>query len=83
MRFQIQNTEGRQGRAWSTTYADLPDAEAAVREAMGWDDSVTSDSFAGIDGNGTERVGRCVYPTQEECDADQDGAHAPRIVGDH
>lgn len=33
-----------------------------------------------IDGTDTEQTAWCVYPTAEARDADQDGAHAPRVV---
>lgn len=73
--YQIRNTEGRQGRAWTRTYDSLDEATEALRVELGWDGIVLSDSFATDLGSAV-----CAYETQEECDADEEGAYAPRIV---
>lgn len=58
-----------------TTYASRADAEAAVRAFYRWDAIITSDSFATDAGEAV-----CCYPSDEDCDADAEGAYAPRIV---
>ena len=75
--YRISNAEGLTGGAWGATFATEDEAAEAIREAHGWDDVVVSESFAAGDGNDSAV---CAYETQEECDADEDGAHAPRIT---
>lgn len=73
--FKITNTSGKSGGNWSREYETREDAAEAIRESMGWSSVVLSESFAVDDGTAW-----CTYETQEECDADQEGAYAPRIV---
>jgi hypothetical protein len=73
--YKISNAEGRQGRAWTAEYATREEAAQAIRQAMGWDAVVLSGSYAVDAGSAVS-----AYETQEECDADQTGAWAPRIV---
>lgn len=70
--------------AWATerhrqstqrVYNSKADAGEAIRQAMGWDAVVLSGSYESNDGEAWS-----AYETQEECDDDQDGARAPRIV---
>ena len=42
---------------------------------MGWENIVLSESYACDSGSAWS-----AYQSQEECDADQDGAYAPRVV---
>lgn len=58
-------------------YATREEAVAAVKGALRWDDVVVSDEYAVDDGNS---YGVSLYETEEECDTDQEGAHAPRVV---
>jgi len=59
------------------TYETQDEAVAALGGAMGWADPVVSDDFPGGDGH---TCAVCVYETQEECDDDDDGAYAPRVI---
>lgn len=54
------------------------EAAEAIGRAFDWPDPVCSPSFPVGDGN-TYAV--CVYETEAECDADGEGAYAPRVVG--
>ena len=72
---KITNTSGRSDRSWSRDYETREDAAEAIRNAMGWDSVVLSESFA-VD----DTTGWCAYESQEECDADQEGAYAPRVL---
>lgn len=59
-------------------------AMSTIRAAMCWTDLVLSSSYTvdGPDGAAAGDTARAwsAYKTQGECDADEDGAHAPRIV---
>lgn len=68
------------GRTDKDRYASLEAASREVRRAMGWDEVVLSDSYADTDGNGYETTAWSAYESQERCDADSDGARAPRIT---
>ena len=49
-------------------------------QTLGWDEAVLSPSWAhSTDGNDTLTCW-LAYSTQEECDADETGAHAPTIT---
>ena len=75
--FTISNSNGITGGAWAEEYDTQDDALDALCEAFGIDrdEAVTSDSYAVDEGNAVS-----VYATEAECEADQDGAYAPRIV---
>ena len=78
----IYRTTYANGRS-SAEHATMAEAEAAIREAMGWDDVVTSDQFAigSSEGQRGSVYGVECYPTDEECDAAVDGdPQAPRIL---
>lgn len=62
-------------------YPTLAEATEAVRLANRWQDVVTSNAYAIGTQEGKEGSAYAVscYPTEEECDADQEGAHAPRV----
>ena len=74
--YTISNTDGRRGKAWDARYEDQDRALHALCLAMGWSDVCTSDSYAISD---TDSAISC-YATQEECDADETGAYAARVV---
>ena len=80
----VQTTEGRS--IDGTTYATELEAEAALQSALGWAEMWPSEpfavTFAAHYSDEECRHGSAVayYATQEECDADADGAYAPRIV---
>ena len=57
-------------------YPSETDACIALQAALNWSDYVTSRSFA-VD---ERREAVAVYATQEERDADLDGAYAPWVV---
>jgi hypothetical protein len=78
--YKISNTEGRQGRAWMGVYGTRNEAAMGVATQLGWDTYVLSSSFATVDGDGVECTAWCVYETKAECDADGEGAYAPRVV---
>lgn len=63
-------------------YSTLDAAAEAVRGARGWDEVVTSESYAlGMqEGKRGSVYGVSCYESQEACDADETGAHAPRIL---
>lgn len=75
MAYEISNANGMTGRAWTSTYDTQGDAAEALREAMGWSAIILSDAYATDRGDAVS-----AYETQSECDADQDGARAPRIT---
>lgn len=75
MTYQISTTDGRE---WTDTYETRQQAAAAIAQAYGWESPVISESYAVGDGN---QSAVSVYETQEECDADDEGAYAPRITG--
>ena len=52
----------------------------ALVEIEGWDDYVTSEWFTVLDDpEENEGMAMCLYETQDQCDADLDGAYASRI----
>lgn len=73
--YRISNTNGKSGGNWRLEYETREDAAEAIREAMGWDSAVLTAAFAADD-----TTAWCVYESQEDCDADRDGAHAPRVI---
>jgi hypothetical protein len=79
MCYRISTSDGRQGRALDATYDTRDEAAEALRELMGWDEIALSDPYAVGDGH---RTAVSAYPTESECEADEDGAHAPRIGED-
>jgi hypothetical protein len=79
--YKISNSNGLSGVAWDHDYETQDEAAEAIRTAYGWDEVVLSDSYSVGNDYGTgDADAVSAYETQEECDADQDGAHAPRIV---
>lgn len=73
--YKITNTNGKTGGNWRLSYLTREDAADAIGLAMGWDSVVLSESFA-VD----DTTAWCVYESQEDCDADREGAYAPRVV---
>ena len=75
--YRISNSNGLSGQAWSEEYASEAEALAALCEAFNIDpsDAVTSERYT-VDGGSAVSV----YDSQEACDADQEGAYAPRII---
>ena len=84
--YTIDNCNGIQCRAWSAAYEAQSEAAEAVRVEMCWPEIVLSDDYAvnlpDDAETGRQRHGRAwsCYPSQEACDADRDGARAPRVV---
>jgi hypothetical protein len=74
--YKITTTDGRQDRRLDAEYETRDEAAEALRAVMGWDDVVLSDGFAVDESSNAV----CAYATQWECDADCEGAYAPRIV---
>ncbi|HEX9156006.1 MAG TPA: hypothetical protein VF819_10605 [Nitrospira sp.] len=73
--YTISTTDGRQDRALGREYTTGDEAAEAIRRMMGWDEIYLSDSYAVDSGDAVS-----AYETQEACDADEEGAHAPRIT---
>jgi hypothetical protein len=80
MTYKITDTEGRSGGAWSQTYETREEAAVALRDAFGWEGVVLSHGYSDVDGNGVETTAWSAYDSSEDCDSDNDGAYAPRIV---
>ena len=78
--YTISNSNGLSGRDWDCEYATVEAAAEEIRRNYRWDDVVTSSWFADDDGDGNHTSSCCAYETQEECDRDDEGAHAPRIT---
>jgi hypothetical protein len=78
--FTITNSNGLSGGLWNETYSSKEGAAEAIADCMAWDGFVLSESFSVVDGNGVERTAWCAYESQEDCDNDPEGAHAPRVV---
>jgi len=74
MSYRISYTPGVEDRR---TFDSIFDAIDAIEKEMGWADAVCSDWFSTGDGS-TDAC--CVYETEEECVADDEGAYAPRII---
>ncbi len=74
--YKIVTTDGSQDLRLRETYASEGEAAEALRQVMGWDSIVLSDSYTVSE---TEDA-RSAYSSQEECDEDQEGTHAPRVV---
>ena len=75
--YTIRNAEGRQGRAWTTTYTSHEAARVALREAMGWSRICLSPSYT----TGEDSSSESAYSSVAEMRRDQDGrANAPTIV---
>ena len=62
-----------------TTYESDASAVEAIADRYGWSSPARSGSFATVIGE-TECEAFCVYETQEECDADEEGSYAPRVI---
>jgi hypothetical protein len=78
--YTISNSNGMSGGVWSRKYDSRKAAKAAIAEAFGWDEAVLSPSWAhSTDGSDTLTCWSA-YATQEDCDADETGAHAPCIT---
>ena len=79
--YRIENSNGLNGPVWSSEYATQDRAAEAIRCAYGWDEVVLSDTYSMGDDYGTgDASAVSAYQSQADCDADPDGAHAPRIV---
>lgn len=82
--YALVNSHGAQHGAWDEHYRTIEDATEAMRKAMRWESIVLSGGYTvQHPGDGPGRASGeawSVYETQEECDADQDGADAPRII---
>jgi hypothetical protein len=82
--YRITNSSGLTGQWWDIDYNSQGDAASALRLAMGWDDICLSDEFCDGSyedgGMWVEKDAVCAYETQEECNADGEGAYAPRIT---
>ena len=74
--YRIKTTDGRD---WPTTYPTQQDAAEAIAEAYGWDEAIMSERYTVMDGR-DETSAVSAYATRDDCDEDQDGAQAPRIV---
>lgn len=78
-KYKISTSDGR--RRDQTEYETQEDAAEALRMTMGWDKIVLSGRYTvGTGSDDLEQDAVSAYATQEECDADQEGAHAPRIT---
>jgi hypothetical protein len=75
--YTIRTAGSHQGRALDATYETQEDAAEALRVAMGWSEIHLSGSYAAGDGHDSAVS---AYETEEACERDQDGAHAPRIT---
>lgn len=78
--YKITNTEGRRGRGWCDLFGSQAEGIHEIGTLMGWEEPVASEPFTVTDGDGREVRAWCVYSSQEECDADGEGADAPRVV---
>lgn len=79
--YKISNSNGLTGPAWDTDYATWAAASEAIRRAYQWDEVMLSDSYSlGNDYGTGDASAVSAYQSQADCDADPDGAHAPRIV---
>lgn len=79
-KYTISNSNGMSGGVWARKYGTRKAARDAIAEAYGWDTVVLSPSWAhSTDGSDTLTCWSA-YATQEECDADETGAHAPCIT---
>ena len=76
MAYEISNCNGMSGGVWSEAHDSRDDAATAIATAFGWDESVLSPSWT----DDEEQTCWSVYETQEACDADETGAHAPTIT---
>ncbi|UOF77332.1 hypothetical protein [Caudoviricetes sp.] len=74
--YKISNSNGMSGGVWGRVYESRESAAAAIAQAFGWAESVLSPSWSDDEEN------KCwsAYETQEECDADDNGAMAPTIT---
>lgn len=77
--YKITTTTPQGNRGPFTT---LTDAKMMLAELMGWETIVLGDSYhIGMrEGARGSVYAHSAYETQEECDADSEGAHAPRIL---
>lgn len=81
--YSIKNSNGLSGGDWSRLYNTREQAAAAIARAYGWDAAAVAIGPEMIDevgDDGEEEIAWCVYESQEDCDSDDTGAHAPRIV---
>lgn len=74
-KYTISNSNGNQRGIWRDTYESQQDAIDVIALTNGWGDPVVSESYT-VDGGSAVSV----YASQEDCDADQDGAFAPRVT---
>ena len=64
-------------RSSGARYADFESALAAIGDDMGWANPVASEEFRA---DSDDHTAVTVYRTEEDCDADGEGAYAPRIT---
>ena len=55
-------------------FSSQDDVLAYIASEQGWSEAIASDQFAVDDG-----FAFCAYASQAECDADAEGAYAPRV----
>jgi hypothetical protein len=77
--YKIVNASGLTGDAWNAEYPHFKAAWEALRDAMGWRTIYTSHWFNAWSQPGDPSEECCAYETEEQCDADAEGAHAPRV----
>lgn len=78
--YTISNSNGLNSGDWNAEYTSVAAAAEEIRRNYRWDNVVTSSWFAETDEDGNHTSACCAYETQEECDRDVEGAHAPRIT---
>jgi hypothetical protein len=78
-KYTIENSHGERGGMWSCDYDTLEAAKVGLRQAMGWGEIVLSHAYTH---DADDNTAWSAYETQEDCDADDEGAHAPCIVRD-
>lgn len=74
--YTISTTDGRQHPALRDTYDSQEAAADALQRVMGWDEIHLSDGYT----VSKDEEAVSAYETEEECDADETGGYAPRIV---
>lgn len=79
-RYRIAISNGQTRGDWTSTFATPQRAAEAIRRLRGWDEVHLSPWFVDMSEDGDEERACCAYATAEECDRDDEGAHAPRIT---
>ncbi len=78
--YTITNCNGMSGGVWARAYETRNAARDAIAEAYGWAEAVLSPPWEQTTDGSDTLLCWSAYSTQEECDADQIGAHAPWIA---